>query len=366
MSLYFSYEHFYIFAHSLKSNMKRIISISLLLFLSIVLTAQIGGTYTYAFLSLPNSAKISALGGSNVSLRENSIMINNPAVMDSTFARNTSVSYVNYFAGVNWGFTTYNFESNKYGNFAAAIQYVNYGKFTAADEEGNITGKFYAADYIFTALWSYQIDSFWSVGAALKPLFSKYEIYSSFGIAMDFGASYVSSDKNFSAGLVFKNLGTQIKPYTPQNYEKIPFDIQLGISQKLEHAPFRLSVVLHHINKPNLGYTKPETTNYLIETQEQSKIAKIADLTMRHFIFGVEFLPSKNFYVALGYNFQRRQELKLETVAGLTAFSAGFGIKLKKFDFNYSLAKYHMAGSSNSFTISFNINNLLYNGRKNL
>jgi len=328
---------------------------------------QLGGSQTYSFLDLPNSAKISALGGYNVSLKDASIIFNNPAIMDSSTANMLNFSYVNYFAGINWGYSSYTFNSSKFGNFAVGLQYINYGKFIAADELGNINGEFSAADYTFSALWSIQVDSFWSVGIALKPLLSTYEIYTSYGIASDLGLNYFSRNKNFSAGLVFRNIGTQIKPYTPENYEDLPFDIQLGFSQKLAHAPFRFSVLAHHLNKPNLSYTTPKEENHLLDNQEKNnKIGNIADLGLRHMIVGVELIPSKNVYIALGFNYQRRQELKLEHIAGLSGFSAGLGLDLKKFSFNYGIAKYHLAGSSQNFTISLKINQLFFGGRKNL
>ncbi len=327
-----------------------------------LIKAQIGGSHTYSFLNLPISAKIVSLGGDNVSIKEASVILNNPALMDSSTANYANFSFVHYFAGVNWGNCSYSFKPSKFGNFALAMHYINYGKFTAADEIGNITGEFTAADYIFSALWSYQLDSSWTIGATIKPLLSQYETYSSVGLAADLGITYFSDNNNFSAGLVFKNFGKQLKPYVPDNYEKLPFDIQIGISQKLQYAPFRFSITAHHLNKPNLGYEIDndiqDFSNSSINENQQNKFGEIADLTLRHFLFGVELLPSDYFYIALGFNYQRRQELKIDTKTGLTGFSAGLGLNLKKFSFNYGIAKYHLAGSSQNFSLSVNLNNI--------
>lgn len=328
--------------------------------LPLILKAQIGGTATYKFLDLTNSARVSALGGANVSIKDPNLIFNNPALMDSTIANHFNVSYVNYFADINWGYSSYIFNPNKFGNFAVGIQYLNYGKFTAADEIGNITGEFTAADYILNLAWAFNLDSFFTIGAVLKPIISNYETYSSYGFATDLGLTYFSRNKNFSAGLVFRNMGSQIKPYTDGNYEPLPFDIQLGISQKLEHAPFRFSVLAHHLNVPNLGYEMiVETDNIQFETtQKTNKMEEYADLAMRHFIISVEIVPSENFYISFGYNYQRRQELKIATKNGTTGFSAGIGLKIKKFSFNYGIAKYHLVGSSHSFTLALNLNHL--------
>ena len=332
-----------------------------IIFMPAVVFSQIGGTSTYKFLDLPNSARISALGGANVSIRDANLIFNNPALMDSSTANNVNFSYVKYFAGINWGYSSYTFMPSKYGNFAVGVQYINYGKFIAADEIGNITGEFSATDYTLNLAWSYNIDSFFTVGVILKPILSNYEIYSSYGIATDIGVSYFSRNKNFSAGLVFRNIGTQIKPYVDGNYEPLPFDIQLGMSYKLEHAPFRFSLLTHHLNEPNLSYELIEADNIEFEQSSKSTINKIgeyADLSLRHFIISTEIVPSENFYISVGFNYQRRQELKISNKTGATGFSAGLGIKIKKFAFNYGIAKYHIAGSSHNFTISLNISQL--------
>lgn len=337
--------------------MKRLFFIILLFPLTIF--SQIGGTSTYKFLDLTNSARIAALGGANVSIKDPNLIFNNPALMDSSTANYFNISYVKYFAGVNWGYSSYTFNPTKFGNFAVGVQYINYGDFTAADEIGNITGKFTANDYTLNLAWAYNIDSFFTVGVVLKPILSNYETYSSYGLASDIGLSYFSRSKNFSAGLVFRNMGTQIKPYVEENFEPLPFDIQIGISQKLAHAPFRFSVLAHHLNTPNLGYELPtETDNLQLETTKSNKLGKYADLAMRHLIIAAEIVPSENFYISFGYNYQRRQELKLSTKPGITGFSLGIGIKVKKFAFNYGIAKYHLAGSSHNFTIALNINQL--------
>lgn len=339
--------------------MKRLLIIFLNISFALSALSQYGGNHTYAFLDLPNSAHSTALGGYNLSIKDVNSVFNNPALLDSTMLNYLTISYVNYFAGINWGYSAYSFSGKKYGNFAVAMQYINYGKFIAANEDGIITGEFNASDYTISALWSYQLDSFFTAGAILKPIYSNYETYSSFGLALDLGVNYLSSNKLFSAGLVVRNFGTQIKPYVPKQYEKLPFDISIGLSQKFAHAPFRMSVVVHHLNKPDLSYEIPIDDNVVLNQETTSnKLANIADLTLRHFIFGMELVPSNNFYLSFGLNYQRRQELKLENYSGLSGFSAGLGLKIKKFNFNYGISRFNKSGSMHNFTFSLNLRHL--------
>jgi hypothetical protein len=113
---------------------------------------------------------------------------------------------------------------------------------------------------------------------------------------------------------------------------------------------------MHHLNKPDLTYQLPNTDEIsLLNEPKQSKAAIIADATMRHFIFATEIIPSQNFNITFAYNYQRRQELKITTRTGIAGFSAGFGLNIKRFSFNFGIAKYHLARTMQNFTISYKI-----------
>jgi hypothetical protein len=73
------------------------------------LLAQTGGGSTYRFLDLTNSARAAALGGDVVSLRDDDInlVFHNPALLSPGMHGNLSLNYVNYFAGVNYGYASY-------------------------------------------------------------------------------------------------------------------------------------------------------------------------------------------------------------------------------------------------------------------
>ncbi len=324
--------------------------------------SQIGGTATYKFLDLPTSARVSALGGNNISIADDdlNLVYNNPALLDSSMANTLTMSYVNYFADINWGYASYAFKTKKLGTIAAGMHYVDYGKFTGADEFGNKNGDFYASEYALNIFWAYQIDSFWTAGVNFKPILSVLESYNSFGLAFDFGINYNRPEKGFSAAFVIKNLGSQIKPYYGKNYEPLPFDLQVGMTKKLAHAPFRFSLLAQHLQKPNLNYTIPENENIVqfdSQTATKENIAlKYSDMAMRHLIIGLEFMPAKAFTANIGYNHQRRQELRLTNKAGFSGFSYGIGINLKKFYIGYGRANYHLAGASNNFSVRINFN----------
>jgi len=138
------------------------------------------------------------------------------------------------------------------------MQYVDYGSFDGRDELNEYTGLFTAKDMALNIIYARPLTDKVTVGATLKPVYSVYEAYSSFGLAMDAGINFNDSSSLFSAGLVFRNMGTQFNGYYSnedgQHFEPLPFDIELGVTKKLTHAPFRFSLTLHNLQQWNLDY----------------------------------------------------------------------------------------------------------------
>ncbi len=334
---------------------------------SLQLSAQIGGTHTYDFLNLINSARVASFGGDVIAINDNdfNLSFHNPALLNPEMNQDMVLNYVNYFTDINYGYAAYATNIKDYGIFSGGIQYINYGKFIAADEKGIVTGEFKAAEYAINLIYSRAIDSSFRVGVNVKPIISTLEKYTSLGIAADFGVIYNKPRSLFSAALVVKNLGTQLKGYTDEK-ETLPFNIQMGISQKLKHAPLRFSVTFDHLEKWDLTYDKPEDESNLdpLSGQEtsESTIDKIADQLMRHILLGVEFSPVNNLYLRAGYNYRRRQEMLIESKTSTIGFSWGFGVKISKFHLSYGRATYHLAGASDHFSISTNLDSF----RKNL
>lgn len=321
--------------------------------------AQIGGTHTYDFLNLINSARVASFGGDVIAINDNDLNLtyHNPALLNPEMNQDIVLNYINYFTDINYGYAAYATSLKSNGMFSGGIQYINYGNFIAADEKGIITGEFKAAEYAINLIYSRPIDSSFYFGVNVKPIISTLEKYTSIGIAADFGVLYRNSDNLFNAALVVKNLGAQLKGYTSER-ENLPFNIQLGVSQKLRHAPLRFSVTFDHLEKPDLTYDVPESQSNadpFFEEPEESKIDKLADQVMRHIILGVEFSPLENLYIRAGYNYRRRKEMLIESKTSTIGFSWGFGVKISKFHVSYGRATYHLAGATDHFSITTNL-----------
>lgn len=321
--------------------------------------AQIGGTNTYEFLNLVSSARVIALGGNNIAVKDNDINLasHNPSLLDTNMHNCLSLNFADYFAGINYGNAIYGRKIKNLGTFSTTLQFVNYGKFQAVDNTGTLTGEFNAGDYNLSLGWGKEIHTFYSVGANLKLIYSSLESYQSFGIAADIAGTYHNPKRALTATALIKNIGTQLTAYYPGNKETLPFDIQAGVSKKLEHLPFRFSIIAHHLYKFDIRYDDPSlsASSFLISSTEQKQKKYIADKMFRHIIIGGELLLSKNINIRIGYNHLRRQELVSNNKFSTVGFSWGVGVNIKKFQFSYGRAIIHSAGPSNNFTVSTNL-----------
>lgn len=325
--------------------------------------AQIGGDHTYQFLNLPNSARVTGMGGNFLAIKDNDITLTlaNPSLITPEMHNNLAVSYVNYFTGLNYGFVMYSRTFGKTGSFVGSFQFIDYGKFIEADPSGNTYGEFGASEYALNVGWARKLTPVFFIGANAKLIYSQLESYRSFGIAVDVAGTYAAANESFTASLIARNIGAQIVTYRADHREPLPFELQIGMSQKLRHIPVRFSQLFTHLEKWDLTYTDPTDPDnqkdpITGETKEPSGVGKFADQLMRHIVLGAEVTIAKVFSVRLGYNYQRRQELKLYTKPALAGFSLGFGLRVKMFDISYTRAIYQ-AGSPNPnyFTLSVNL-----------
>jgi hypothetical protein len=348
----------------------RLISfLSLLLLISYNLSGQVGGRGVYSFLNLTITPRSAALGSKVVALDESDpgVVLVNPSHLNNELHNQLALSYVGYFADIKYGFVSYSRHFDRIGTFGLGIQHVDYGSFIEADPTGQITGNFSGYDMAINIMYSRTFDSLITVGINVKPVFSHLETYRSYGIAADFGVTYTSREHLFSAGIVARNMGSMLKPYTPETWEPLPFELLAGFSQKLRHAPFRFVVTFQQLQKLDLYYQRQRESYTFFGDDQQAgptKFEQIGNEFISHVIAGVEFVPVRNFYIRGGYNYQRRNELKIEDKVSTVGFSWGVGIKVSKFYVNYSRATYHLVGASNHFSVSTNLDDFFV--KKNL
>jgi len=326
-------------------------------FFNTLIFCQIGGSGTYQFLDLTNSAKVAALGGTQIALTDNDLALPfyNPALLIDSMRNQLSVNYVSYIAGIGVGYAAYAPNLKGRNTFALAIHFVNYGTFDGASETGQLTGTFKAAEYAFNFFCSREISTRLKVGINFKPIFSTLENYHSFGIAADLGITYLSKDDHSAVSLVSKNMGRQITNYYQNGiYEHLPWDLQLGFSRKLNSAPVKFLLTASHLNKWNLQYLDLATDMQ----NPNGSTENFSSLLMRHLILGTEIYPEQHVTLRLGYNYQRRKDLSVDIRPGLVGYSAGLGFKTSKFNINYGITSFHLASAVHYFSITTNLSEL--------
>jgi hypothetical protein len=337
-----------------------VVPIMFFLILPLSLNGQTGGR-AYQFLEMTNSARIAGIGGTAASNNDDDLnfSFHNPSLLNSDMHHRLVLNYVDYYAGINYGYASFAVKMPKKGTFAGGVHYLNYGKFQGADENGNLTGTFRAADYSFNFYWALPLDSMLTAGIAVKSIYSDLESYKSTAVAFDIGISYNNPGKNFSAGLVVRNAGLQVSAYYPfGDREPMPFNIMAGITQGLAYAPLKFYITAEHLEKWDLTYeieNEGTASDYLESPQKKGTFDVFFDRFMRHIVAGAEFQPGKNLVFRAGYNYRRRQEMKISSKPGMVGFSWGIGMKISRFRIDYARSSWHLAGGINYFSLSLNL-----------
>ncbi|HEX9601136.1 MAG TPA: penicillin-binding protein, partial [Mariniflexile sp.] len=154
--------------------------------------------------------------------------------------------------------------------------------------------------------------------------------------------------------LAIRNFGTQITTYAGLK-EKLPFEVDFGMSQSLENVPIRWHITLENLQEWPIARPNPaRSTSDLSGNQTDEKIGFLGQV-MRHSIFGVEVFPEKGFNIRLGYNFRRAEELRILEQRNFSGLSAGFSIKMNKMRFSYTHMKYTSAANANFFGLQIDL-----------
>lgn len=318
--------------------------------------AQDGST-AYNYLNITSSARIYGLGGINITAVEDELSVTdqNPALLGPEMDNQILVDYMLYMGGSNFAGARYARAINDRGTWSAGIRYFGYGNITAADEFGNINGTFSPKDVNFNAAFSYDITDRLRGGIALKFLYSSYEEYSALAIATDIGINYYDPDSEFSASVVLANAGGQVKRFN-DTHDRLPFDIRLGIAKIFPGLPIRFSITAWNLTKWHLPYLE---TGDGTTTEPFKKKDSFSSNLFRHLVFGVDFVPSERFFVALGYNYKTRTDMSTYARNFLSGFSLGAGLNLRRFNVGLALAQPHSGATTLMLNLNLNLNDLL-------
>ena len=290
----------------------------------------------YNFLRLPISAHAAALGGDNITIIEDdpSLMFSNPALLSSVSDKSLNLNFMTYMAGATTASASFNRIIKEKASVAVMAQYMDYGKMKEYDANNVQTGEFSAKDIAVSGVFSYILGEKFVGGITAKVINSYIGDYSSWAVGVDLGLNYYDPDHEWSVSLVAKNLGGQLSAYD-EEYEKMPLDVQLGVSKRFSALPFRLSATLVDLN--HWGYS-----------------------AINHLVVGADILFSQQVYVAVGYNFRRADEMKTlkgtdEESSHMAGLSFGAGLQLERFKLQLAYGKYHVSSSSLLVNVSYSL-----------
>jgi len=290
---------------------------------------------TYNFLRLPVSAHVAALGGDNITVIEDdpTLIFHNAALIGGVSDKSINLNYMTYMEGTKTASASFIKAAGQRATWGVMAQYMDYGDIIETSIDGSRLGKVSAKDIMVGAAFQYNLSDVWSGAVSAKFISSSLAGYNSAALAVDLGLNYCTEDAGWSISAVAKNLGGQVKAYN-EEYERIPLDVQLGVSKQLGNAPLRLSATMSRLNnwEGNFG---------------------------SHFAVGADVFLGQIAYIAAGYNFRRADEMKISEGEGSSAHGAGLsvgaGLTLQRFKLNLAYAKYHVSAASLLINVSYNL-----------
>ena len=333
--------------------------------LTIVLSVVVSALFAqsqFGFYALNRSVnpREAALSGKAFSILDGDIQLtqSNPALLSYTDKGSLLFNYQSYYADAKFASVagTFGIEKLKDYSFSAGLTYFSYGKFTETDELGNELGTFSVNDLVLRVAASRKLSNRFSMGAQLKFITSKWYNQNAVGLAVDVATNYHSADSLFSAAVVLSNMGFFVNRYANEEL-RIPFDAAISLSKKLKNAPFRFLFTYDNITRFKLTPFNPnevEEDPFSGETKPVEEPSFVNNL-FKHVYIGTELVISKNLHIRLGYNFRKRDELKLDDKPKTVGMSYGFSFRISKFHLNYGRAINHISGPSHFLGITTSI-----------
>ena len=312
--------------------MKKVVFFALFLALTASLKAQESET-TCNFLRLPMSAHVSSLGGDNISIPDDdaSLLFHNPALISNVTDKSLALSYMNYMEGVNVGGATFVKAWGERATWGVQAMYIDYGEMKQTTADNVQIGEVSAKEVMVGATLSYLLTDRIAGGVSTKLISSHIAGYSALAVGVDLGLNYYDDETLLSVAAVARNLGGQVKAFEDE-FEQLPFDLQLGVSKQLVGAPLRFSATMTRLNSWD-------------------------DRFINHLVVGADLLLSQQIFLAAGYNFRRADEMKISDGEGESshgaALSLGAGLQLERFKLQVAYANYHVSTASLLFNVSY-------------
>ena len=310
-----------------------ILSITFVLFLCGCLTDAFSQSrpFVYDFLRNDASARTSAMAGAAVTLPGDANgLFYNPALLntiDSTAP--VSITVFKHVLDINSGSLAGAKRFGGVGAIGAGVQFNTYGAFERTDRNGNRLGEFGSQDIVFTLGWGNELGEGFSAGVNGKVIYSSIDEYASTALALDGGLYFADTVSKVQAGISLLHLGSQVSTFADVN-EDLPLDLKLGVSHQLRGLPLFLAL--------NFSRLLDDSDNFL------SRFSS--------FSVGGEFTISDPLRLRIGYNNRIRQDVTFGGSKGLGGLSAGVGILIDQYRFDYAFNSLAGVGAMHRITLN--------------
>ena len=298
--------------------------------------AQPGELTGFSFLRIEPSARAAALGGSFSAMfgDDANAMFYNPALLNDQMHRALSVSFVNHVSDLRASFIAFGLHEDRIGSMGVGVRFLNWGKLTETDEQGNDLGSFSANDLAITLGVSRVYADRVRFGVNLHSILSSVSSFRSSALALDLGILYHSIEGDFTFSASVNNLGVVLNSLGSVT-DELPLDFRLSLTKRLQHLPLLLSVTGYNLH------------DYSTITEDATPLEQV----MEHISLGGEFQFSEGFNLRIGYNHRRHEALKTKSRLDFAGFGFGVGLKISSIRFDYAFNSWSEAGGMSQFTV---------------
>jgi len=286
---------------------------------------------SFDFLRIESSANAGALGGTilSASSAPSHTMFYNPALPGRDTDRHLSISWLNHLSNLQSGTVTYTHNIASLGLLSAGLRFFSWGSIDRADEFGETNGTFSSNSFAISSGLSRSWSPRLRYGANLHVVYTSIAEYNAFALALDAGGVYHVEDQGLTIALGASNIGLALSSLG-QTTDRVPFDLRLTASKRLRYIPFLIGVTLYDLGQ----------VHHITSAQEG----------LEHTIVSLEFQAIPVFHLRMGYS-HRKRDLKSDRRLDFAGASLGFGLRLRRFQFDYSFSSWSFA-TLHQFTIS--------------
>lgn len=242
-------------------------------------------------------------------------------------------------------------------NFLWGLHYLNYGNINGTDASGNFIGSVHPSDWVMQLSASKNYLEKWTCGGSVKFIHSSYGQWQSSAIAVDAALLFHDTSAFFSASIVAKNMGVQIKKYDGTTGDDLPFDLVVGLTKRLANAPLGFSITAQHLHQFDIRYNDSSFNNDNVFGAGNANKKFTFDKVFRHIVIATQVYIGEKLELSFGYNHLRRQELNIGKEAnGLNGFSLGLGALFNKLQVRYARAYYQNNTAYNQLGLNIQLN----------